>query len=216
MTPFTDVLCIFADDFGGFDNVTQFLKQWIEHGSPTNSPITLRPRVIIVVRENEVAATHDVLAIENLRREILEDLQKSRLEVFSTISVIHLPGDHILSLARHRRLKEYLYSEIEASRFQRIQQRMQFTARHFKYFFLKAVDHVSQSVAQSFGFIKASRTIDEVSDDYTGHLINYLRLAQDFFFPYEDLTSFIASTLLMDAYPPRMHSTSISRRLTIH
>lgn len=207
---FADVICIFVDDFGGMESVTEFLKQWIEHRNPSDLPLSLRPRVVVVAREHEAAATHDFLAMEGLRHELQESLQDLRHDVFSSVSIIQLAGDHVSSLARHRRLKEFLYSEIELLRFQRIEHRMHFTATHFEAFFRQAVIHVATSATEPFGFIQQSRMANEINDDYTDHLIRFLHLGKDFFLPYEHLTSFIASTILMDAYPPRMHSKPIA------
>lgn len=203
---FSDVLCIFSDDFGGLDSVTTFLKQWVAYGNPSNLPISVRPRVVIVAREDETAGTHDVLAIENLRHELQESLQDSRASVFSSISILHLAGDHISSLARHRRLREFLHSEVELSRSQRIEYRLQFTATHFESFFRQAINHVAQSITTPFGFIEQTRVCNRIHDDYSDHLSVFLTLGKDAFLSYESLTSFIASTILMDAYPPRMHS----------
>lgn len=69
MALFTHVIYIFTDDFGGLDNVTEFLTEWIRAGNPSSLLNSLRPRVIIVVREEEVA-THSVLAVEGLRNEL--------------------------------------------------------------------------------------------------------------------------------------------------
>ena len=202
---FTDVVCIFADDFGGLDSVTSFLKQWIEHGNPSDLPLSLRPRVIVVLREDSVAATYDVLAMENFRHE-LHGFQDSRFDAFSSISLIHLPGDNISSLARHRRLKEFLQSEAESLRFQRIENRVHFTALHFEAFARQAIDHIANSITEPFGFIEKSRMVNTIYDDYTTHLTAFLCIGKDFFLPFQDQISFIASTIAMDAYPPRMHS----------
>ena len=210
VAPFTDVICIFADDFGGVESVTEFLKHWVEYGNPADSPAELRPRVVIVIREDEMATTHEVLAIENLRHEIQQNLQESRPEIFSSISILHLAGNHISSLARHRRLKDFLHTEIKHSRCERVEYRMHFTAIHFESFFRQAVCHVADSATQPFSFIGATRINNKVGDDYKEHLINYIRLGKDFYLPYEKVTSFIASSILMDAYPPRMHSMLIS------
>ncbi len=203
---FSSVIYIFAEDFGGLDDVATFLTQWIEFGNPSSLPLTVRPRVIVIVKEEEAAATYNVLAIEDLRQR----LQLDRAEIFSSISIVHLAGNHISSLARHWWLKEVIFSEIEAARVSRIESRVLFSAVHFEAFFRRAVDHVAHTITEPFDFIQSSRIDNEIYDDYRDHLISFLRTGKDFFLSYERLTSFIASTILMDAYPPKMHSKSIN------
>ena len=44
----------------------------------------------------------DEMATESLRHEIQQNLQESRPEVLSSISILHLAGNYISSLARYR------------------------------------------------------------------------------------------------------------------
>jgi len=201
---FSHVICIFTNDFGGLDNVTKFLTDWIKAGNPSSLPISLRPRVIVVTGEEE-AVTHDVLAVEGLRQGLQNDYD-ARISAFSSISIMYLAGEHVLPLARHRRLKELLLSEIELSRMERIEQRAHFTAIHFEAFFRHAIDHVASSVTEPFDFVQKTRMSNEIGEDYRSHLYAFLSLGKDYFLSYESLTSYLASTILMDTYPPRIHS----------
>ena len=204
---FSDVICIFADDVGGLESVAYLLRQWIEMGTPSTIADPVRPRVIIVVREDTLATTENVIAIEHLRHELQENIEgTSRTDCFSSISILHLANDHVSSLARHRRLKECLLSEIEHQRRQRIEFRLHFTAIHLESFVRRAVEQVANSVTEPFNFVKQSRFANEVQDSYQDHLITFTKLAKDYFLSYRSLVSFIASSILMDAYPPRMHS----------
>lgn len=208
MAPFTDVICIFADDFNGLHDVASFLVRWIRLGSPTTLPIVVRPRVVIVVNEEESAATYDVLEMELLRCKLEQESVAVRAEVFSSISIMHLAGDHVSPLARYRRLKEVLMREVEEARNGRIEQRVHFSAVHFSAFFPLAIDHVAHSVLEPFDHIARTRQGNPVGEDYVNHVTNFISLGNDHFVSWNNLTSFLASSILMDAYPPRMHSKS--------
>ncbi len=69
MALFSHVIYIFTNDFSGLDNVTEFLTEWIRAGNPSSLLNSLRPRVIVVVREEEVA-TYSVLAVEGLQNKL--------------------------------------------------------------------------------------------------------------------------------------------------
>ncbi len=201
---FSHVIYIFANDFSGLDNVTEFLTEWIRAGNPSSLPNSLRPRVIVVVREEEVA-THSVLAVEGLRNKLQND-HDTRISAFSSISIMYLAGEHVSPLARHRRLKELLLSEIELSRIERIEQRAHFTAIHFEAFFRQAINYVTSSITEPFDFVQKTRMLNEIGEDYRSYLHAFLSLGKDYFLSYESLTSYLASTILMDAYLLRMHS----------
>ncbi|KAL6714244.1 hypothetical protein ACLMJK_007667 [Lecanora helva] len=201
MATFSSVVCIFAEDLGGADRISDFLSQWIKFGNPSSLPPSARPRVIIVFRDSSIAATEDVLVMEELRQK----LSHNHSGVFSSISVIHLAGDHVSSLARHRRLKEVVLSETKMARRPRIDSRICFSAIHFEAFFTRAIDHVARSIEEPFNFIQSARMPQTIQEDYRDHLATFLKLGIDQFLPYEGLTSLVASSILVDAYPPRTH-----------
>jgi len=202
---FSDVICIFADDLGGLDKVADFLVRWVRLGSPSCLPAKVRPRVVIVLREEDAAVTHRVLQIDDLQINLQREHPELRAQVFSSISLMHLAGDHVSSLARHRRLKEVLLTEVEALRTGRIEHRLLFSATHFEAFFRYAVQHVATSIDVPFDFIASTRVYNRIEDDYRDHIAAFVSLSNERFGSYESLTSFIASSILMDAYPPRMH-----------
>ncbi len=88
-------------------------------GDLSTSPIIIRPRVLIVARE-EKAVTYNILEIEELRYRLNIESLVAREEVFSLILIIYLAGDYISLRARYRRLKELLITELEKARNKRI------------------------------------------------------------------------------------------------
>ncbi len=62
---FSDVLCIFADDFPNFKSVVDRLRTWAIAGGGSNLP---QPSVVIVKRGGEASAspTHDLLEMQDI------------------------------------------------------------------------------------------------------------------------------------------------------
>ncbi|KAL9128704.1 MAG: hypothetical protein Q9217_002665 [Psora testacea] len=175
---FSHVVCVFADDFAGSEELAQMLVSWIKLGSPTDSPTKLRPRVVIVTTEDHASATYTVMEHKNLKFMLNEVDKGDRDAVFSSITVLHMAGDHISQLARHQRLKEVLLTELETSRSNRIEQSMLFTATHLSAFVSRALRHVARTTVQPFNFLICARDGNMVNDDYTKHLTNFFNVGR--------------------------------------
>ena len=57
--------------------------------------------------------------------------QETYTQVFSSISLMHLGGEHVSPLARHRRLKEVILLEVDVSRRERIERRIHYFEAFF-------------------------------------------------------------------------------------
>lgn len=205
LIPFADVLCIFADDFVDFESVVDRLESWAAAGSASNLSEHIRPRVVIVKRGEEASPspTYDFLEMQDLRFSLNRKVLK---KFYSSITVLHLADEQISPLARFRRLKELLWRNMDEMRQVRQRNRCLYSAVHLAEFFRMAVMHTATSLLRPFNFILASRQNNEVRSDHTDHLTTFLRLGTEFGLSWDAMTGFIASSILLDAYPPRMHS----------
>lgn len=134
-------------------------------GNPSTLPDSIRPRVVIVVREEESTATHNVVDLESFRHTLDQENPSVRARIFSSVSIIHLVGDHVSSLAQHRRVKEVLMTEVKKTRVARIEHRLLFSAIHLEAFFCQALDHVATSTKDPFDFIASTRLGNHVGND---------------------------------------------------
>ena len=207
--PFTDIVCIFADDVGGLEAVAAMLRQWIDAGVSSNLAANVRPRLVIVITEEEHSSTGTVLGLADLRLLLNQDDGANKNAVFSSLLVLQLAHDSISQLARHRRLKEVLFQELDALRLLRIQHRTLFSAIHVDGFFCKALVHVSLMCREPFDFIGSSRADSQITSAFEEHLCDFLHLGRRRFVTYTALASYIASCLLMESFPPKMHSTDM-------
>ncbi|KAL8939685.1 MAG: hypothetical protein Q9216_003225 [Gyalolechia sp. 2 TL-2023] len=199
--PFTDVVCIFADDVGGLQAVALMLGRWIRTGSASTLPKEHRPRLVIVTTEEDFSATCTVLEIEDLRHCLQDQEGHSRESVFSSLIVLRLTGDSVSQLARHRRLKEVLLQEVDTCRLLRVQHRTLFSAIHLQAFFRQALTHVAKTVSEPFDPIKTSRIDNTVGQSFEEHLCAFLYQGRRLFIDYMLMASYVVSSLLMDSFP---------------
>ncbi len=199
---FTDVICIFADDFANLDEVVNRLMSWAAAGRVSSSPRTVGPKVVIVIRGYEDSVTFNILQAQDLRFNLH---QQDLIEYFSSIVVLYLADEQISPLARHRRLKEVILRHVDEVRQLRQDAQSLYSATHLARFVREAIQHLSRSRILPFDFIHVSRTSNTVQQDYCEHIIRFLRLGAQHSLPDEDLTSFMASSMVMDAFPPAMH-----------
>ncbi|OAT10584.1 hypothetical protein BDBG_06405 [Blastomyces gilchristii SLH14081] len=80
-----------------------------------------------------------------------------------------------------------------------------FSVTHLESFYQQVIQHTAQTVNCLFDFVTAARLGNEVGEDYINHIQNLLNLGHGFNIPHSDLTLFITSSILMDAYSPKMH-----------
>ena len=87
----------------------------------------------------------------------------------------------------------------------RLCDRRLYSAVHLNKFFQMAVSQAASSILRPFDFVTASRLGNEVGREHADHLTSFLRLGADGGLSDDTMASFIASTILLDAYPPKMH-----------
>lgn len=205
--PFTDVFCFFCTDLGGFRQIAIQLAAWLEKATSSTLPKSTRPRVIIISDKIPPGTASENEAKRAFLWMLSEETTKDPLEQFSDISVVALfPAGTMSVEARHRRLKEQLLDALDHIRTTRDETRHLFSATHFGALFEYACAHLAKTIEQPFSFIKASRTYNPVAPNLGEHLLTFLKHVRT---PIE-LTEFavpiIASSVLLDSYPPGAHS----------
>ncbi|KAL6722254.1 hypothetical protein ACLMJK_001361 [Lecanora helva] len=206
---FADVLCIFANDFKGFEEVVERLKAWTILGKPSAQMEYIKPSVIIVKQGTGScpSATYDLL--ERLDVE-LSLLQREFIEFFSSIIVLHLADEQISSFSRHRRLKELIRRQITGQRQLRQTRGCLYNALHLSHSFSEAVAHTACTIEQDFNFLLSVR---KEFVNSTAFLTNFQLLCARHCTTFEAMEIYIASALLLDAYPPGMHGKFFAVRL---
>jgi len=204
LSPFTDVFCFFAADLGGLPPIVDRVASWLNMGRASTLPATTHPRIVIVT-ESTVSEPQENYFLKRFLRLLRT---KTRLDIstqFAGVRVLSLllEGD-ISSQSRHRRLRECLMNMSDQTRLARIESRTLFSAQHLASFLKHACLQLDES-RQPFNFIETARLDHPPASDLTEHLTNFLskittpQKLKDFAIP------LIASSLLLDSYPPDMH-----------
>ncbi|KAL8673858.1 MAG: hypothetical protein Q9168_001723 [Polycauliona sp. 1 TL-2023] len=201
---FTDVICIFAEDFLDMDNLIHQLRTWAKLGRPTNLFPAVRPRVIVVRKgvQPSPSPLYDLLDQEDLR---FNFRCQELVDYFSAVTVLHLADEQISPLSRHRRLKELLQRQVEEVRHARETYGCLYSAIHLNDLFTDAVFHTTRTIGEPFDFLLSSRKGNCDFTQYTEHLSTFLKLGALMNITQRASASYIASTILLDAYPPGMH-----------
>ncbi|PYI07374.1 FabD/lysophospholipase-like protein [Aspergillus sclerotiicarbonarius CBS 121057] len=202
---FVDVLCTFADDIGGLGAVRELLSTWVRLGSASTLHRAVRPRVIVVLGGQIQSITHSLLEEEDFLFELLHVGELPFFTVFGDIQITRLSGEELSPEARFMALGSDISHQLHNSKLCREHQQALFSAVHTNAFFELALQHISTDPLSSFDFIRASREGNPVDGSFISHLINFLEVGNKSRAPYDTMASYIASAILMDAYPPGMH-----------
>ncbi|KAK3692967.1 hypothetical protein B0T22DRAFT_532338 [Podospora appendiculata] len=122
---------------------------------------------------------------------------------FSGLRFAKIKKDELISPQGHSRLQRHLHKASDRMRHNRADRGLLFSASHHMAFSEIAFDHLP--LTEPFDFIKASRLLNPVAADLAQHLTNFVNQVQSA----QDLTTSaaetIASSFLLDHYPPGMH-----------
>jgi hypothetical protein len=230
MSPFSNIMCLFADDLGGTGAVIELLASWVISLNSRSSdlPASTFPRVLILKIcdhssfDEEWATIHfmrDLARVIKVRGGGLGPKPSGKLTEARLIALLkqQFGGLRILALPNVRsqspsqkpdRIWESLWTRILRGS-QNIQDRrckvkVAFSANHFQAFFHLACDHFARDIVTPFSFIKASRLANPLPRDFSTHITNFLEhLKPAQIEPFAN--PLIASALTFDGYPPEMH-----------
>ena len=213
LPPFTDVFCFFSTDLGGFSQVARHLARWLERGYSLVLPETALPSVVLVTNEFTLRADIETEARTTLLSMLSKETTKDPFSMILAINVIGLFLSNIISIqARYRRVKERLIERLDKVRQFKKDTQMLFSVAYFAAFIKYVSGNLLDLVAKLFDFVRASRIHNLIPPDLGEHLSNFLSHITSS----SHLTKFaalmIASTLLLDSYPPRAHRKYYSYR----
>jgi hypothetical protein len=127
--------------------------------------------------------------------------------MFSTFKIFRLAGDYLSPAARYQRLKDQVYELTSKRYLARKEIGYDFSFTHFAAFFDSAVKHTAKNKTP-FNFITMSRLGLQLMTNDMKHIASFLKIFLKFNTPYDKIASFLASSILVDAYPHRMHRKS--------
>lgn len=213
LSPFTDVFCFFATDLGGFRPIVRRLAAWLDSGQSSTLPRATRPQVVIVTEVSGASPQSQLAATNMFRKMLRKETRRDLTEQFADLHVmVLLPLGNLSDEARHRRLKEHLLNLSDQVRAARIDAGTYFSARHFAAFFKHACSHLATTLKEPFDFIRTSRTENMTPTDLSKHLSSFLLKIKSPQALKEFAIPVIASSILLDNYPPDMHCKQLESK----
>ena len=197
----SNILVIFADDFGDLDYLTDDIVRWINIGVCSIAPPESRPRLLIVIKGN---TWESQTKIRELYRDLEALAQKQLSSLFSLVSTLYL-DDALSELAMYRPLKEEILRQTDEIRSTLLDQRWLFSASHTAAAFSMRLHFAATKVTANFSLLDGCRKYHEIPVNYPNHLSNVIAFGIEKVIRHESTASYIASSILMDAYPPGGH-----------
>lgn len=207
LVPFADVVCVFANDLGGLNSVARRVTAWLDLGRSSN--VTVCPWLVIVIDDGE----------ETVVRQAFTDMLREKTsigvsEVFQGVRIVSLkqmsPKTMRRSLppVRWDILCNELSYMAETKRIERRLASSLWSATHLAAFLRHAADEQTDEAAGPLSFLAVSRTDNPVAPDLEAHLADFLRSFHSLKHLKEFAIPVIASSFLLDQYPPGMHRKS--------
>lgn len=192
-----DVLCIFSGDFHGLSGIRAQLSAWAAAGSTSTLSQRTRLRLVLIVQvDSESFEKEDF----HYRSEILALL--GFWSCFSCLKIFNIMGTTRQLLAP---IKKVLDQELQHARTRRLEIRTQFSAIHLAAFFEGALRKFVGAPRRHFNFIMCTRRQIPINPEFKLHLRAFTLLCLDCRIPQAIVSSFVASAVLLDSYPPGMH-----------
>ena len=167
----------------------------------------MRPKVIIVCHGSSPDANHTQSFLQAITLEGIEceSWQDKLYSAFFSITVLYLGNGEISNSARHRRLKDTLQRQRDEMRHVRQTFGCLYTASHLTRLYLEALRHLATTKERPFDVVSTARHDMPPQTDYVDHLLNFFSLRPKELAYRKATVAHMASSILLDAYPPNIH-----------
>ncbi|XRM38736.1 hypothetical protein ABZX51_002133 [Aspergillus tubingensis] len=197
--PWMHVVCFFVDGLAGLERTKSLLEAFRSRIQAGASSAPVRMRVIVVLTKPTAVYKADPVEVLQAVRSVTDPDHVS-------LSVVDLRGRHRLSgPALFAPLQRQVLDELQLSRTERLQRGLLFSAVHQAFLWHRSLPGLLHSAAHRVDCLLLSRERLPVSGAFSEGLTELLAQSRTLKCPIQEIYSFMASALLMDAYPPGMH-----------
>ncbi|KAI2884981.1 hypothetical protein CBS63078_11296 [Aspergillus niger] len=197
--PWMHVVCFFVDGLAGLERTKSLLEAFRSRIQAGASSVPARMRVIVVLTKPTAVYKADPVEVLQAVRSVTDPDHVS-------LSVVDLRGRHRLSgPALFAPLQRQVLDELQLSRTERLQRGLLFSAVHQAFLWHRSLPGLLHSAAHRVDCLLLSRERLPVSGAFSEGLTELLVQSRTLKCPIQEIYSFMASALLMDAYPPGMH-----------
>lgn len=215
LTPLSNVICLFASDYGGLLGVAQFIARQSLMPKAHSLPLLALPRILVVL--DATSDTFDsVSTLQSLRSQITRAMRKVKqyshvdgpaIELdahFRTLDVLGMP--HHDSLRKQSLLlRDQLATLSQEVQWGRRTSHYAFTIKHLDAISGGLVRHFCSSKS-SFDFIRESRPKGFSHEQFKFHLDETLGLLPGSGWLWRIIIPVVSSALCLANYPPGSHS----------
>jgi hypothetical protein len=195
--PLCSAYFLFADDFDSTEQILGQLVRWATLEVFSTLPEGTRPRLTLVY-----TASEEGLKVQDLRALTVNGYVQ---EMFPHITLF--PLDNRLSIkTRFHALRDHAKKDIDLAKCSRARSNWLFSATHLYGLFQASLQHVSKTITQGFDPIAMTREHSAHDGSLDEHIHNFLEAGVKYSTAYDDITTYIASSFLMDSYPLGSHS----------
>lgn len=214
---FTDIICIFVDDLGGLRAVHDMLSKWVKIGSSSGSDLgyDYKPSVIVALDHELHRSTDSMLEEEKFLSDIANVSRFHTRKPFGELTICHVRSTEPLETGMWVQLEKVIMVKLQSVRKEREEKSMLFSATHLNAFFEQALQQINTILEGAFDYIQISRLHNPVDGAIAFHISEFLTLADKLGLDNEKTALFIASAILMDAYPPGMHGEPLSQLTSV-
>lgn len=203
LAPLSSVVLLFVADFGPISRIVDFLWAWLR--SAMLKPPPFCPEIILVAERDSQLDMNAILSrlvssgLSNLRVSDPNhaysegDIEKIR-DAFLHLSIVPEPS-----------LKQYLPPALQRTYSRRSALSLDFSAIHWKALTRAALSLYAEQPTVAINFPRLARLRKPVPHDLKTHITEFVQSTKS---DKIDHAKFIASALVLDAFPPGMHSKS--------
>ncbi|GIZ48196.1 hypothetical protein CKM354_001126600 [Cercospora kikuchii] len=197
--PLADVAVIFADDVGGLPGVADILWTWCDHGSATTLPPQVRPRLVVISAGSNTATNQ--LECDSLRAMATAPEFQA---MFSSMRIEHTARGGS-NRAMYTPMRQMIKDQLAHARAAKHAHMCLFSAQHLAWLFPHTLGHFCRSVREPFDAFACFREHGHRPSELLRHVHVFVDMAMERQLHFDTLASVLASSILMEAYPPGAH-----------
>ena len=220
LVPLLSVLCIFAEDVGGFLGVADTLAEMTAFSCQSDTPTTARCRFVVALRTEDCSSN-----VETARKDLVEEVirtmrgfkqygseEDARREFQSAIPhlSVMIVSQTSSPTERALQLQHTLNDQNMIARAERLFHQRQFSFQHQQAFFEIALDKFADGLQERLSFLRASRYQMPPSENFQASLYELFVLLYDQQEINRTAIPLLSSALVLDSCPPNMHCMGAS------
>lgn len=200
--PWTQILCLFVDSVSEMRELQRLLDQPPHKIQVGSRSVAVRFKIVIVLTAPQDYASHELAAA------VPQD--QSHDVVAPEITFVDLRDRHELSpMAAFEPLRRIILDKLQSVQVEQRQHGLLFSAIHLCALWKSNLESQMRGLdTTAFDSLRVARKNYSSTLNRKACLVEFLRQAEKTGCDAQDISSFVASAILIDAYPPGMHCES--------